>query len=121
MFGKSSKIAGAALGLMLLAGPAFADAIDGDWCHQASGRRLSIRGPQIVTPGGKQMEGDYSRHWFTYVIPAPEPGAGATAYMQLLDENTVHLRVGAEVSVANPETWIRCSPTTSALRGRPPA
>ena len=119
MFGNSLKIAGAALGLILLAGPAFADAIDGDWCHQASGRRLSIRGPQIVTPGGKQMEGDYSRHWFNYVVPAPEPGAGKTVYMQLLDEDTVYLRLG-EASAANPETWIRCSPSISALRKTPP-
>jgi hypothetical protein len=114
------KVFFAALGLVLFAAPAFADAIDGDWCHQASGRRFSIRGPQIVTPGGTSMAGDYSRHWFSYVVPAPEPGAGKTVFMQLLDENTVHLRLGEEAA-ANPETWIRCSPTTSALRGRPKA
>ena len=118
MFGKGLKITSAAFVLVLSAAPAFADAIDGDWCHQASGRHLSIRGPQIVTPGGKRMEGDYSRHWFNYVVPAPEPGAGKTVFMQLLDENTVHLRLG-DALTANPETWIRCSPTTSALRARP--
>ena len=120
MIGLRLKLFSLTLGLALFAGPALADAIDGDWCHQASGRRFSIRGPQIVTPGGKHMEGDYSRHWFNYVVPAPEPGAGKTVFMQLLDENTVHLRLG-EATAANPETWIRCSPTTSALRGRPPA
>jgi hypothetical protein len=118
MFGKGLRIFCVTLGLLLLAAPAFADAIDGDWCHQASGRRLSIHGPQIVTPGGKQMDGDYSRHEFNYVVPAPEPGAGKTVYMQLLDEDTVYLRVG-DVSAANPETWIRCSPSTSMLRRRP--
>jgi hypothetical protein len=118
MFGKSLKIACAVLGLMLVAAPAFADAIDGDWCHQSSGRRISIRGPQVVTPGGKHMEGDYSRHGFIYVVPAPEPGSGKTVYMQLLDEDTVHVRLG-EASAANPETWIRCSPSTSMLRHRP--
>ena len=117
---KNLNLVFALLGLVLLATPALADAIDGDWCHQASGRRFSIRGPQIVTPGGKHMEGDYSRHWFTYVVPAPEPGTGKTIFMQLLDENTVHLRMG-DASAANPETLIRCSPTTSALRTRPPA
>ena len=120
MLGKSLKIAGAMLGLMLLATPALADAIDGDWCHQASGRRISIRGPQVVTPGGKQMQGDYSRHWFNYVVPTPEPGAGKTVFMQLLDEDTVHLRVG-DANAASPETWIRCSPSISALRKTPPA
>jgi hypothetical protein len=118
MFGKSLKIACTVVGLVLLAAPAYADAIDGDWCHQASGRRISIRGPQIVTPGGKQMQGDYSRHWFTYVVPAPEPGAGKTVFMQLLDEDTVHLRLG-DSSAASPETWIRCSPSTSSLQHRP--
>ena len=118
MFGRGLRIFFATLGLLLLGGPAFADAIDGDWCHQASGRRLSIRGPQIVTPGGKKMEGDYSRHWFNYVVPAPEPGAGKTVYMQLLDEDTVYLHLG-DASAADPETWIRCSPSISMLRRRP--
>jgi len=108
------KIAIAAFALALVAGPALADAIDGDWCLKDTGRRISIRGPQIVTPGGKQMQGDYERHGFNYVVPAPEPGAGQTVYMQLLDENTVHLRVGDDAN-AKPETWIRCSPSTSAL------
>jgi hypothetical protein len=117
---KSLNFVLAMLGLVLLATPALADAIDGDWCHRESGRRFSIRGPQIITPGGKQMQVDNSRHWFNYVVPALEPGAGKTVFMQLLDENTVHLRLG-EQAAANPETWIRCSPTTSALRGPPPA
>ena len=98
---------------MLFAAPAFADAIDGDWCH-SDGRRFSIRGPAIVTPGGKHMEGDYSRHAFNYVAPAPEQGAGKTVFMTLLDENHVHVRLG-EAFAANPEMWVRCSPTTSAL------
>jgi hypothetical protein len=106
---------GAVAALLLLAGPAFADAIDGDWCHAATGRRLAIRGPQVITPGGKQMQGNYNRHWFDYVVPAPEPGAGKTIFMQLLDEYTVHLRLG-DASAANPEIWVRCSPTTSSLR-----
>ena len=72
----------AALALSALAVPAFADAIDGNWCHN-DGRRFTIRGPEIVTPGGKQMEGQYSRHWFNYTVPAPEPGAGQTIYMML--------------------------------------
>ncbi len=80
MFGHQLKIFIAALGLAMLAGPALADAIDGNWCH-TDGRRFTIRGPEIVTPGGKRMEGNYSRHWFSYVAPAPEPGAGETIFM----------------------------------------
>jgi len=106
-----------AFGGAVLAGPAFADAIDGNWCH-SDGRRFTIRGPEIITPGGKRMEGNYSRHWFSYTAPAPEPGAGATIFMNLADENTVHLRYGE--AAAAPETWVRCSPSISALEMLPP-
>ncbi len=103
---------------LLLVGPALADAIDGNWCH-SDGRRLSIRGPEIVTPAGKTMEGIYSRHWFSYVVPPPEAGTGQTIHMTLLNENTVHLRLG-EASTT-PETWIRCTPSVSAREISPPA
>jgi hypothetical protein len=102
-----------AVSATLLAGPAFADAIDGNWCHN-DGRRFTIRGPEIVTPGGKRMDGNYARHWFTYTAPAPEPGAGGTVFMNLADENTVYLRYGEAASGA-PEIWARCSPSISAL------
>lgn len=107
------KAIGPAIALTLLAGPAFADAIDGSWCH-TDGRRFSIRGPEIVTPAGKRMEGDYSRHAFSYRVPAPEPDAGQTIFMMLLNEETVHLRRG-EAASAPQETWTRCGPSVSAL------
>ena len=69
--------------LALSGGAALADAIDGDWCH-GDGRRLSINGPDIVTPGGARLKGDYDRHHFSYVVPASEPGAGGTVAMVLL-------------------------------------
>jgi hypothetical protein len=112
------KTCGAALILAGAAMPALADAIDGDWC-QSDGRHFSIRGPDIVTPGGVRMQGDYARHWFTYRPPAPERGAGGTISMRLVGENTVHLSYGE--AAAAPEVWERCSPTTSALPGRRPA
>jgi hypothetical protein len=105
----------AAVALTLIAAPAFADAIDGDWCYLSDGRRFSIRGPDIVTPGGAHLQGDYSRHAYSYPAPANERGGGKTIFMTLLDENTVHLRYG-EAFAGDPETWIRCSPSTSALR-----
>jgi hypothetical protein len=59
------------------------------------------------------MEGNYSRHWFSYVAPAPEPGAGQTIFMTLANENTVYLRLGE--AATDQETWVRCSPSISAL------
>jgi hypothetical protein len=107
----------AGLGLTVLATPVLADAIDGNWCH-SDGRRFSIRGPEIVTPGGKRMEGNYSRHAFSYQAPAPEANAGQTIDMTLANENTVFLRYGASAAGA-PETWQRCSASISSLSQMP--
>lgn len=112
MLGLRDKTAVAAIAMSVFAVPACADAIDGNWCHN-DGRRFTIRGPEIVTPGGKQMAGNYSRHWFNYSVPAP--GAGETIFMTMANENTVLLRHGEQASGSPQETWVRCAPSISAL------
>ena len=89
--------------------PAKADVIDGDWCHD-DGRQLSIKGSRIVTPRGKEMAGDYTRHSFRYVVPDNEPGSGQTVSMTLLNETTVRVATGSNLGS---QTWQRCKPTTS--------
>jgi hypothetical protein len=89
--------------------PALADAIDGDWCHP-DGRRFSIRGAALVTPAGTAMTGTYSRHFFSYLVPISEPGAGQTIFMTLYSENVVHLQLGESGSR---EIWNRCLPSVS--------
>lgn len=91
------------LAVVLGAGSARADAIDGHWCA-ADGRRVNIDGPAIVTPGGRHLQGTYDRHHFTYVVPVPEAGAGQTVAMTLLGETAVRVQVGD----APPEIWNRC-------------
>jgi len=96
---------------ILLGAPgAWADKIDGDWCFD-DGRHFSIDGPRIVTPLGSHISGDYARHAFSYVVPAPEPAAGQIVRMLLLNENTVDLTLGGGAT----ETWHRCSPNISRL------
>lgn len=88
-----------------------ADAIDGHWCH-TDGRLMSIAGPRIVTPQGSEISGDYRRHFFTYHVPAAEPAAGTVVFMTQLNEETIHVRRGADLVIAeaaSPETWRRCS------------
>ena len=98
---------------ILLGAPgAWADKIDGDWCFD-DGRHFSIDGPRIVTPLGSHISGDYARHAFSYVVPAPEPAAGQIVRMLLLNENTVDLTLGGGAT----ETWHRCSPNISRLEG----
>jgi len=99
------RILAAALVFVGVGSAALADAIDGDWCDQ-SGKALSIRGPKIVTPGGKEMTGRYDRHGFDYVVPAGEPGAGGTIVMRLINDQTVHL---LPPGAADHQIWKRCA------------
>jgi hypothetical protein len=95
-----------------------ADVIDGEWCH-ADGRQMSIKGPNIVTPAGAHLAGDYTRHSFTYVVPASEANAGQIVAMILVNEETVNLRIGADASLAAQapvQVWHRCPEKTSGLR-----
>ena len=105
------RLLGGAISAALVASacPAFADAIDGDWCR-SDGKRMTIQGSAIVTPGGKQTSGDYNRHFFSYVIPVGEAGAGATVSIQLLGEYLAHARQGADAPV---QEWRRCQPGVS--------
>lgn len=94
--------AAAVAAVVMLAGRASADAIDGDWCAD-DGRHFSIRGPAIITPGGIETEGNYSRHSFSYVAPEGEESAGQTVAMLLLNENTVEVQASGAT-----EIWLRC-------------
>jgi len=93
--------------------PAHADAIDGHWCHK-DGRRMSIEGPNIVTPGGTSMEGDYDRHGFIYVAPAGERHAGSRISMAMQSEDVISMFIPGKEPGPNPavtETWQRCELT----------
>ncbi len=94
---------------LALASPARADAIDGDWCRP-DGRRMTIRGSDIVTPGGRQARGDYTRHSFRYLVPAGEPGAGDSIEILLRNE---YLAVARQGGSGDWQEWKRCSATVS--------
>jgi hypothetical protein len=101
---RSAAAAAAAL-ILGWGATARADAIDGDWCHAA--QNLHIRGPDIRTPGGNQIKGDYDRHGFRYTVPANEPDAGTPVVMILNSEEQMTL---TRKSSPVPETWRRCKP-----------
>lgn len=104
----TSVLAGVAAAVLLAPGTATADAIDGDWCY-SDGRRLSIDGPKIVTPGGRRMEGEYDRHGFVYTAPGGEAFAGSVISMAQQNEDTMHLSPGT----AKMQVWHRCPPPVS--------
>ena len=90
-----------------LARPAYADAIDGDWCNGAF--HLMIEGSTIVTPARNKIEGQYNRYRFAYVVPANEPGAGGEISMVMIrGQEIVHLRRPGQTG--EPEVWRRCKP-----------
>lgn len=100
-FATAALIAGLAAGG---ASPALADAIDGDWCSTTEVKQFHIEGSKIVTPAGTHTTGNYSRHAFSYIVPAGDPGAGKEIAMQLLNEEEVRVFVENE----EPKVWRRC-------------
>ncbi len=103
---KMRTLAGAALVALTCAAPARADAIDGDWCYQT--QSLTIKGPQLRTPAGSEITGDYGRHSFNYAVPANEPAAGTPVAMQLMSDDMMTV---ARAPAGTPlETWRRCKP-----------
>ena len=112
MRGRLIGVQSIAAGLILLItiGNASADAIDGDWCR-ADGKRMSIRGPDIITSAGGHTRGDYSRHAFSYLVPAGEIGAGEQVSIILLSEYLAHARQGNENAPV--QVWNRCQPGVS--------
>jgi hypothetical protein len=103
----------AAIAVLTVLAPsvALADAIDGDWCSPDSKLRLTIAGPDIVTPGGHRIQGDYTRHAFSYIVPASEPGAGKKAEMILMGEYAMQFKAGPVVPTD--QVWRRCSKESS--------
>ena len=99
-----------AAGMLLQIGVGHADAIDGDWCA-ANGKRMSILGEKMTTPGGNRINGNYSRHAFDYVVPAGEDGSGESVNIILRGEYLAQARTGAEGSPWL--EWRRCPATTS--------
>ena len=100
----------AAAGVLLQTGAGRADAIDGDWCS-TDGLRMSIQAEKITTPGGRQIEGNYSRHAFDYVVPPGENGSGENVNIILRGE---YLALSRQCSASGPmKEWHRCKETIS--------
>ena len=93
----------ALLPALLLATPAAADEISGDWCSPG-GAQLRIEGAEIVTPGGQRTRGIYSRHSYEFVVPDGEVDAGLTVQMRQLSEE----RVRVTYEDRAPVEWARC-------------
>jgi hypothetical protein len=107
-----NRLALTATMFLLTAQSVLADAIDGDWCSP-QGKHLTIRGPEITTPGRVTMQGIYRRHQFSYTAPAGDPDAGVQIYLDLLNEEHMNFyRTDKNGKLAEPDLWKRCEITS---------
>jgi hypothetical protein len=92
---------------LVIADPALADAIDGDWCSK-SGAHIRIEGPQIELAPGQIVMGKYDRHAFSYIAPQGDPEAGAEIiFRQRSQEEMRRVRDPAAMP-EHDDIWRRC-------------
>jgi len=103
------QIAFALGALFLVTIPACADVIDGDWCAD-DGRTITIDGPQIRIPSGKQITGEYSRHVFRYVGPIGDPEEAHDVRMQQWSDDDLRINRIVDGEAWPEEVWHRCKP-----------
>ncbi|MDH3740530.1 MAG: hypothetical protein OER56_02935 [Hyphomicrobiales bacterium] len=99
----------ACLGLVVSTETANADQIDGSWCSLA-GERMTIEGSRVITPSGKTVEGNYSRHHFSYVVPEGNALAGARISAKQINDENVMVEVfgNAQQTPDSISVWKRC-------------
>jgi hypothetical protein len=83
---------------------------DTKWVRHFSKRWHQLQGSPVWVCG-QPLRGDYTRHSFSYVIPAGEPGAGETVSIILRNELLAHARQGK--TDAPWQEWRRCTAKVS--------
>ncbi len=91
-------------------GAARADAIDGDWCNEVSGVHLRIDGTTIELEAGLTVQGDYSRHAFSYLAPQGALEAGAKIDYVLRSEDQMRRVREGNAMPEHEDLWRRCQP-----------
>jgi hypothetical protein len=99
------------LSINLMASAALADAIDGDWCND-DGSHLRIDGPKIELGSGQSVDGNYSRHAFSYVAPPGDPEAGVEIRFKLSSEELMRRLRNPDVMPEHADLWRRCQTTS---------
>ncbi len=88
-------------------GVAYADKIDGTWCSP-DGKSMTIEGRRITTPGGNNLIGTYTRHTFTYDVPAGEPDEGSRIWSEQLNDEMIRVTRYRSEEPGEPVIWTRC-------------
>jgi hypothetical protein len=90
---------------------AHADAIDGDWCNE-DGSHVRIDGPKIDLGSGQIVEGNYTRHAFSYIAPPGDSEAGAEVKFVLSSDELMRRMRNPDVMPEHRDLWRRCQTTS---------
>ena len=99
--------------IIAAAAAAAAGGLDGIWCSP-DGRRITVDGLDVITPGGQRTTGVYRQYVFSYAVPENERDAGAVIWMALVDENTARVSTVSKEQREPPPhgLWQRCAYTS---------
>lgn len=100
------------LTLLAFAGPAQAGALDGTWCAP-DGRRITVAGTDVLTPGGQRTTGAYNGQAFHFQVPPNEWDSGKSIWMVLKAPDSARVSTLAENQQGPPphDRWRRCAAT----------
>ena len=99
--------------LIVVVGVAHADGLDGIWCSP-DGRRITVDGLDVITPGGQRTTGVYRNDDFAFSVPKTARNAGAVIWMELVSENTARVSIVSKEQREPPPhgLWQRCAYTS---------
>jgi len=100
------------LAVVMTGSTALADQIPGHWCAPDGGRSIKVDHTSIVTPGGKTVQGNITRHHVDFVIPNGETDAGSTFNADQLSDEQIRVTIIRKDGTSPPEIWTPCKPVS---------
>ena len=98
----------AVLALVLVATPAWADQIIGEWCPPGGSVSLIVKNYDDVSFAGQAVEARVGRHHVDFVIPAGTADAGMRFDANQLNDEQLRVTIGEKA----PEIWTPCKPVS---------
>lgn len=92
--------------MVVLAAPAGAHTILGQWSDPEGQRRFVIKGVGDVTLNGKAVGADVDQHHLGLVLPQGEADTGARLRANQITEDEIRVTIGSGAE----QTWRTCKP-----------
>lgn len=96
----------------LSTGTAMADQILGRWCAPGGVQSIQVEAARVISPGGKPVAGNITRHSVDFIIPAGEKNAGMTFAAQQLNDEQIRVMISPKGGTAPTEIWTPCKPVS---------